>query len=135
MACGAGVQNYKTMGPEGGLFGAMPAPQKGERPPAGGAGGLSVHKGCGAPYEGDERDRQTSSRRTGMHLRADGTSLFFAGIFILGGANRNALGNQPGSGADGRFNLVCPVRIGLEEGLGIVTALPDAFTIIGIPGA
>ena len=129
----AHVQNYKAMGPEGPLGRLRPEQRKGHQRAKRVA--FRVHKGCGAPYEG-RQDYATDTLFTANLKQSSGRclKLFLAGIFILGRTNRNALGNQPCIGPDSGLNLVGPVRIGLEEGLGIVTALPDALAIIGIPG-
>src|SRR5919201_6815976 len=65
-----------------------------------------------------------------------GCSQLFRGVFVLALlAGENSLGDEAGILPDRGLDLGGDVRVGLEEGLGVLAALADALAVIGEPGA
>src|SRR5262245_60460573 len=56
-------------------------------------------------------------------------------LFALGGSLQHLIDDQPGVLADRLLDLVCDLRVLLQERLGVLAALADALAVEGEPGA
>src|SRR5262249_57678606 len=61
----------------------------------------------------------------------------FGGVFVLAAvfAGEDFFGDEASVLPDRGFDLGGDIGIGLEEGLGVLAALPDALAVVGEPGA